>query len=122
MTILYLITKGNIRVESELGSKISDPASTENAPKPVFREIEIKVMENGSIMLDGVSVDSATSATLPELKSKLAFQKTKVHPEKLLIAITADEKAPYQRIAFVLKALSDAGVSDNVTFKDIDQQ
>ena len=108
--MLSSLVENDTRLAAELDRIHVVPAEPEpgvGAQAPAIREINIYVTDAGSLRLDGRPLDDASLET--------ALTKLAKVDSKLVIVISSDEFAPYQRVIDVLNLLAKARI-DNVTF------
>ena len=117
--LFFMVMAGDVKTEQELKMKL--PGSGEPPPgvaQEMPDELTIGVAEDGTVTLNDTQMDSPTSTTLPQLTNEvlLLAKNAKASKTKLLVTVSAEETAKYERIAAVLNALAVAGASENVTF------
>lgn len=112
--LFFMVMAGNVQVEKHHRTILPSRVS---APLPAH-EIDIQIDHDGQVSLNDDPLDTATSASLPELANTLKRirESSKAAHSDLIVTIYADEAARYQRVIDTLDALSLANIS-NVTFQ-----
>ena len=116
--LFFMVMAGDVKTEQELKMKLPGSESSPDAPQEMPDELTIGVAEDGTITLNDSQLDTPTSKDLPQLTNEvlLLAKNAKASKTKLLVTVSAEETAKYDRIAAVLNALAIAGASENVTF------
>ena len=121
--LFFMVMAGNVKVEHELKMKLpGDPDASTAAPETSPDEVTIAIAENGQVSFNDSPVDGPADEKLPTLtkEMKMVAENARRSNQKLLVTVSAEETAKYERIAYVLNALALAGASDNVTFATAD--
>lgn len=115
--LFFMVMAGDVKTEQELKMKLpGDSEQSNNSEVP--DEVTIGVAENGQVSLNDSPIDTPESQELDGLTTemRLLAENARRSKSKLLITVSAEETAKYERIAYVLNALAKAGASENVTF------
>ena len=122
--LYFMAIAGTNKVEQELKMKLPGDSETSNAPTEMPDELTIAVGEDGQVSLNDSPIDSPASQDLPTLTREVTLlaENAKRAKSKLLVTVSAEETAKYERIAYVLNAIAKAGASENVTFAIADTE
>lgn len=116
--LFFMVMAGNVKTERELKMKLPGDTDTASVPTDPPDEVTIGVAENGQVSLNDSPLDTPESVELASLTNemRLLAENARRSKQKLLITVSAEETAQFERIAYVLNALAKAGASENVTF------
>lgn len=123
--LFFMVMAGSVKVEHELKMKLpGDPEASTSAPTDSPDEVTISIAENGQVSVNDNPVDSQTDENLATLtqEMKMVAENARRSNQKILVTVSAEETAKYERIAYVLNALAKAGASENVTFATADAE
>lgn len=115
--LFFMVMAGDVKTEQELKMKLPGESTPQGDDTPPD-EVTIGVAENGQVSLNDSPIDTPESQELDGLTTemRLLAENARRSKSKLLITVSAEETAKYERIAYVLNALAKAGASENVTF------
>ncbi|MDH4454595.1 MAG: biopolymer transporter ExbD [Verrucomicrobiota bacterium] len=116
--LFFMVMVGSVKVERELKSQLPGLAPpSDEAPKEMPDEIIVGVEESGSVTINEEEFDGPTDKKLPNFTATLARLKQEADNRnaKVIVTISAEEQATYERVVDVLNALAVAKVA-NVTF------
>ena len=116
--LFFMVMVGSVKVERELKSQLPGLAPpSDEAPKEMPDEIIVGVEESGSVTINEEEFDGPTDKKLPNFTATLARLKQEADNRnaKVIVTISAEEQATYERVIDVLNALAVAKVA-NVTF------
>jgi biopolymer transport protein ExbD len=115
--LFFMVMAGDVKTEQELKMKLPG-YSEQSTSSEVPDEVTVAIAENGQVSLNDSPIDTPESVELGSLTNemRLLAENAKRAKSKLLITVSAEETAKYERIAYVLNALAKAGASENVTF------
>jgi len=116
--LFFMVMVGSVKVERELKSQLPGLAPpSDAAPKEMPDEIIVGVEESGSVTINEEEFDGPTDKKLPNFTATLARLKQEADNRnaKVIVTISAEEQATYERVVDVLNALAVAKVA-NVTF------
>lgn len=122
--LYFMAIAGTNKMEQELKMKLPGDSDQVNAPTDMPDELTIAVAEDGQVSLNDSPVDTPASEDLPTLTREVTLlaENSRRAKSKLLVTVSAEETAKYERIAYVLNALAKAGASENVTFAIADAE
>lgn len=116
--LFFMVMAGAVKVEQELKQTLPGIASIspENAPE-MPDEIMVTVEETGSVLLNEEELDPPNDKKMLNFKATMnrLNLEAKNRGAKVLVTITAEEQALYERVIDVLNAMAAAQVT-NVTF------
>lgn len=116
--LFFMVMAGAVKVEQELKQTLPGIAAInpENAPE-MPDEIQVNVEETGSVLLNEEELDPPNDKKMLNFKAtmKRLNEEAKNRGAKVLVTITAEEQALYERVIDVLNAMAAAQVT-NVTF------
>lgn len=116
--LFFMVMAGAVKVERELKSQLPGiaPSQPTNESVPPD-EINVGVEESGAVTLNEEELDTPDNKALPNFTSSLMRLKQEADNRgaKVLVTITAEEQAKYERVIDVLNSLAKAKVA-NVTF------
>ncbi len=116
--LYFMVMAGDIQVEKAHVTKL--PGSVEPTTEQVTLpdEIAIRIEDDGQVYLNDDPLDTPDSRELPDLTGTLIQLRTSSDSTntKVLVTIYANELAKYQRVVYVLDALTRAKIG-NVTFQ-----
>ncbi len=116
--LFFMVMAGAVKVEQELKQTLPGIAAIapENAPE-MPDEIMVTVEETGSVLLNEEELDPPNDKRMPNFKATMnrLNLEAKNRGAKVLVTITAEEQALYERVIDVLNAMAAAQVT-NVTF------
>jgi biopolymer transport protein ExbD len=116
--LFFMVMVGSVKVERELKSQLPGLAPpSDEAPKEMPDEIIVGVEESGSVTINEEEFDGPPDKKLPKFTATLARLKQEADNRnaKVIVTISAEEQATYERVVDVLNALAVAKVA-NVTF------
>jgi biopolymer transport protein ExbD len=116
--LFFMVMVGSVKVERELKSQLPGLAPpSADAPQEMPDEIIVGVEESGSVTINEEEFDGPTDKKLPNFTATLARLKQEADNRnaKVIVTISAEEQATYERVIDVLNALAVAKVA-NVTF------
>ncbi|MBC7978957.1 MAG: biopolymer transporter ExbD [Armatimonadetes bacterium] len=115
--LFFMVIAGSVQVEHELNLKLPGTIAPD-MPVEAIEETQIRVLDNGEILLNEDPIGDAADTNLTNLTTTMMLlsQSSKVAGSKIVVTIMADEFATYQRIINVLNSLSIAKIQ-NVTFE-----
>jgi biopolymer transport protein ExbD len=116
--LFFMVMVGSVKVERELKSQLPGLAPpSADAPQEMPDEIIVGVEESGSVTINEEEFDGPTDKKLPNFTATLARLKQEADNRnaKVIVTISAEEQASYERVIDVLNALAVAKVA-NVTF------
>lgn len=114
--LFFMVMAGAVKVENHLVSNL--PAAVEtDAPIEFLDETLINVTLDGEILLNDEPMDTPESKAMPTLKGSLQRMKqnSTAAGNKLMVTISNDPQAKYERVIDALNALSAVEITD-VTF------
>jgi biopolymer transport protein ExbD len=122
--LYFMVMAGSAKVEHELKMKLPGDSEQSTASTETPDELTISVAEDGQVSLNDSPVDDPASQQLPNLTREVTLlaENAKRSKSKLLVTVSAEETAKYERIAYVLNAIAKAGASENVTFAVADAE
>lgn len=116
--LYFMVMAGDLQVEKAHVTKL--PGSVEETKEPVNLpdEIAIRIEDDGQVYLNDDPLDTPESRDLLDLTGTLVQLRTSSDSTntKVLVTIYANELAKYQRVIYVLDALTRAKIG-NVTFQ-----
>jgi biopolymer transport protein ExbD len=115
--LFFMVMAGAVQVEHELNLKLPGTIPASGPVDPV-EETQIRVTDGGEVLLNDDPVGEAGDSKLQNLTASMVrlAEASKAVGSKIVVIITADEMAPYQRVINVLNSLSIAKIQ-NVTFE-----
>jgi biopolymer transport protein ExbD len=116
--LFFMVMVGSVKVERELKSQLPGLAPpSADAPQEMPDEIIVGVEESGSVTINEEEFDGPMDKKLPNFTATLARLKQEADNRnaKVIVTISAEEQATYERVIDVLNALAVAKVA-NVTF------
>lgn len=121
LLIFFLLTSTLDPKEADLGMALPGDPTQKIDFDPTMEPMEIRLESNGTVLLDGTTLDTDMNRRdLPLLGDKL--KQYKVASDLLstepLIAVIADDDVPGQRFVDVLNALAKVEIK-NVTIADV---
>lgn len=114
--LFFMVMAGAMKMEKILPAKLPGIPVNSSVKLPDL-EVTLGVEEDGTILLNDESFDTAASKELPALTATLQRLKTAAdqQSDRVLVSIMADKEARYERVIDALNALAKAHIS-NVTF------
>lgn len=115
--LYFMVMAGAVQVENAHNTKLPGTVEISGA-LDMPDEIAVKIEDDGQVYLNEEPTDSPEAKVLRELAGSLKDLKTSsdAAKSKVLVTVYASEQAKYERVVFVLDALSVAGIAD-VTFQ-----
>jgi biopolymer transport protein ExbD len=116
--LFFMVMAGSVKTERELKMKLPGDTESSTTPTDPPDEVTVGIAENGQVSLNDDQIDTPESVQLAGLTTqmRLLAENARRSKQKLLVTVSAEETAKYERIAYVLNALAAAGASENVTF------
>lgn len=114
--LFFMVMAGAMKMEGILPARLPGIPVDGNVKSP-DHEVMLGVGEDGTITLNGESFDSSASKDLPALTATLQRLKalTDRNHDRVLVSVTAEPDARYERICDVLNAVTKASIAD-ITF------
>lgn len=114
--LFFMVMAGAVKMERLLPARLPGIPTNAHVKVPDL-EVAIGVEEDGTITLNDEVFDSPASKDMPALSATLKRLKSAAdqQDDKVLVSITAEQEARYERVVDALNAMAKAGIT-NITF------
>lgn len=114
--LFFMVMTGSVKVERELRTRLPSPGDTSQLVPFPAEEITLRILEDGTVMMNEEAFDTPKDKALPQLTRTLmrAADSSARQKQKVLVTLQAEPLASYERIIDVLNSLHKAGIQ-NVT-------